>query len=174
MGDYATDSVGGAGQGTGPSGGSALVCLTPAGQQYLGQTRPWLRFMSIVAFAMAGLMVIVGVVMLLVGVFGGLASRNAGIAGPMNGLFGLLVGALYIGMAPLYVLPGLYLARYASALRLLEANASAATFEDALKHQRAFWRFVGILTAVGLTIAVVIFGLAFGLGLAAALLAGRS
>jgi hypothetical protein len=43
----------------GATGGSdGVVSLTPLAQQYLRQTRPWVRFMSIVTFVMAGLMVL--------------------------------------------------------------------------------------------------------------------
>jgi len=49
---------------------TVTVGLTPLAQHYLDQTRPWVRFMSIMTFASAGLMLLAGLMMLLVGVFG--------------------------------------------------------------------------------------------------------
>jgi hypothetical protein len=54
---------------------TVTVGLTPLAQQYLDQTRPWVRFMSIMTFASAGLMLLAALMMLLVGVFG-VASRG--------------------------------------------------------------------------------------------------
>lgn len=157
------------------AGGAVRASLTPLAQQYLDQTRPWVRFMSVITFVSAGLMVVVGLAMLVISVFGGLAAGNgegAGVLGTAIG--GALVALFYVGLACLYVVPGLYLSRYASAIKQLNVDSTAAGLEEALKHQKSFWRFVGILAVIGLVVAVVVLGLAFVAGVIAAAMAGRS
>jgi ABC-type uncharacterized transport system permease subunit len=73
-----------------------------------------------------------------------------------------------------YVAPGVYLFRFASAIRDLKANSNAVALEDTLKHQRSFWRYVGILMAVTMVLAVIVFVLAIALGALAAVMAARS
>jgi hypothetical protein len=150
------------------------ICLTSVAQQYLNQTRPWARFMSIVMFVFAGLMVLAGLAMFLAGLAGGLASHASqgdGRFGPMMApLAGIPVGLLYIIMAILYIAPGVFLARYASAIASLEMERSAAALENALKQQKSFWRFVGIMTVIGLVLTV----LAIVIGIIFAVLAASS
>lgn len=176
MGEYPTDAVPGAESSVGATDGSAVVVgLTPLAQQYLDQTRPWVRFMSIVIFVMSGLMVLMGIGMLLVSMFGGFALRDTGASGVLgSAMVGGLLALLYVALACLYVVPGMHLARYASAIKLLKTNCDTGLLEDALKHQKSFWRFVGILTAIGLALAVVGMILAVGVGVFAATMAARS
>jgi hypothetical protein len=152
-----------------------MAALTPLAQQYLNQTRPWVRFMSIVIFVMSGLMVLMGLVMLLIGIFGGLAASNTGGLGPLGSAIGMgMMALLYLALACVYIAPGVYLSRYANAIQHLKANGTAGALEDALKHQKSFWRFVGILTAVGLVVGVVAVGLAIMAGVIGAMMAARS
>jgi len=103
-------------------GGSVIASLTPLAQQYLDQTRPWVRFTSVMVFVSTGLMVVLGLVMLLVSIFGGLA------AGSREGL-GVLGSAVGGGLVALF-----YLALSASAHttcsvrtnRVCAANAGVA------------------------------------------------
>ncbi len=154
---------------------SSMAGLTPLAQQYLDQTRPWVRFISIMTFVSAGFMLLLGGGMLAFSVFGGLAARNRGEFGALGGAIGAGVMSLvYLVMAFVYVAPGVYLFRYASAIRHLKANSNAAALEDTLKHQKSFWRYVGILMAVAVVVAVVAIGLAVAVGALAAMMAARS
>ena len=175
MSEYPTVRVPGADSGSGATeGGPVIASLTPLAQQYLDQTRPWVRFMSVMIFVGAGLMVLVGISMLLVVVLGGFRAMGDGGPGPLGSAAGFGVMALvYVLLAFVYVAPGAYLARYASAIKRLKANSTAGGLEDALKHQKSFWRFVGILTAISLVVAVVAVGLAIVVGVIAAMMAAR-
>jgi hypothetical protein len=156
-------------------GGSVIASLTPLAQQYLDQTRPWVRFMSVMVFVSTGLMVVLGLVMLLVSIFGGLAAgsrEELGVLGSAVG--GGLVALCYLALACLYIAPGLYLSRYATAIRRLKANSTAGGLEDALKHQKSFWRFAGIVTAIGIVVAVVVVGLGIVAAVIGAMMAARS
>lgn len=176
MSEYLADHVPGTDSSSGAtSGGPVMASLTPLAQQYLDQTRPWVRFMSIAIFVMAGLMVLLGLVMLLVGIFGGLRVTNTGGLGAVgSAIGGGVMALLYLALAAVYIAPGLYLSRYATAIQRLKANYTAGGLEDALKHQKSFWRFVGILTATGLVVGVVAVGLAIVAGVIGAMMAARS
>ncbi len=153
---------------------SAAASLTPLGQHYLDQTRPWVRFMSVVTFVSAGFMALVGLVIFLASIFGGLASRETGGLGPLvSAIGGGLMALLYLALACVYIAPGMFLWRYASAIQSLKASATAARLEDALKHQRSFWRFVGILTVVAVVVCVLGVGLAILIGALGAMMAAR-
>ena len=176
MTEYPADHVPGTEPGIGATGGGPdIASLTPLAQQYLDQTRPWVRFMSVVTFAGAGLMVLVGLVMLVVGLFSGLGGTNSGGLGPLGGAIGGgILALLYLALACVYVAPGLCLWRYADAIQRLKADSTTSGLEDALKHQKSFWRFVGIATAVGLVVGVIAVGLAITAGVIGALMAARS
>ena len=153
---------------------AVMVGLTPLAQQYLDETRPWVRFISIMTFVMAGLMLLLGVVMVSVAVFGGLVARNRGTLGVLGSAIGGGVMALvYLALACVYIAPGVYLSRYAAAIKLLRANCNPGGLEDALKHQKSFWRFVGILTVISLAVGVAGVCLVIVAGVMAAVMAAR-
>ena len=126
------------------------VFLTSAARQYLNQTRPWAWFMSIVIFISSGLMFLGGIVMFFVGLMGG-GGMLPGMPAPTV-INMVTVGLVYFLLAGFYIPPGIFLARYAGSIRFLEVNRSAKTLEDALKHQKSFWRYVGIMTIIGLIV----------------------
>jgi hypothetical protein len=172
MSEYPAEPPFATGSGSGETGAATL---TPRARQYLDQTRPWVRFMSIMTFVCAGLMVVLALVMLVVGMVGGLAGGDHGGLGRLGGAIGGgLVALLYLSLACVYIAPGLYLSRYAGAIRLLQTNCSAAVLEDALKHQKSFWRFIGILTIIGIVVGVIVMGLAVVAGVIGAMMATRA
>jgi len=135
------------------------VCLTSTAQQYLNQTRPWVWFMSIILFISSGLMFLGGLVMFLVGLMG---SGGMPPGMPVPTVINLItVGLVYFCTAGFYIPPGIFLARYAGSIRSLEKNRSAETLEDTLKHQKSFWRYVGIMTIIALIVTVlfIVFGI---------------
>ena len=85
-----------------------------------------------------------------------------------------MLALFYVALAGVYIAPGLYLSRYANAIKRLKADSTAAGLEETLKHQKSFWRFIGILTAIGLVVAVVAVGLAVVVGVIAAVAGARS
>ena len=152
-----------------------MVGLTPRAQQYLDETRPWVRFIAILTFVMAGFMLLGGLGLLAFTVLGGLAAGDRAGFGALGGAVGGgLLASMYVVMALVYLAPGTYLFRYASAIARLRATASGGALEDALKHQKSFWRFVGILMVISFVLAIV--GMVVGVVVAviAAVMAARS
>ena len=138
-----------------PTGGMSRPQLSDLAQHYLDQTRPWVRFLSIMAFIGTALMILASL-----GMMAAVLSRSLGLgrSSPLGGAEIVALGILYIAMACLYIAPGIFLFRYAGAIKTLKAASTSDALENALKHQKSFWRYVGILSAIalGLTVLAVV------------------
>jgi hypothetical protein len=114
----------------------------PAGvADILRRTQPWVRLMAVMLFISVGIMVLSG---LTAGAFG-LFSGEPGMAALM---------IVYPLLGLLYLVPGIHLTRYASHIGGYLGNPQNAQLELALEAQRAFWKFVGILTIVALVLSL--------------------
>jgi hypothetical protein len=122
----------------------------------LHRTRPWVRFLSIIGFITAGLMIVLG---LAAGAFGAAAGNTEMIV--------LLF--LYPLMGVLYIYPSICLLRYANSIRSYQTTPTGQNLEAALDAQRSFWKFAGILTVVSICAMILLFVLAIVLGVAAGL-----
>jgi hypothetical protein len=131
------------------------VVLTADAQLYLSQTGPWVRLLSIMLFIGAGLLIMTGASLVLMGLAGMDSSMGSLGSSPLpNGVI-VLIGPIYVVMALLiYILPGIFLFRYASAIKAMKSDPSSPALEDALRHQKTFWRYLGITAIVMLGIAV--------------------
>jgi hypothetical protein len=132
--------------------------------QQLAGTKPWVRFISVLTFIGAGLMLILGLVMMLMGSVIANASKNPMFTGGM----GVVVAVIYIVMAA-YIYPGVKLWKYANYIGLLMSSGGVADLEMALSQQRSFWKFVGIILLVFVSLYALIFVGAIVLGGFAAL-----
>ncbi|HEX2223654.1 MAG TPA: DUF5362 family protein [Thermoanaerobaculia bacterium] len=122
---------------------------------YLKDTKPWVRMFSILGFIGSAFAVLAGLLMMVGSSF---------LGEEMSGAVGVGMGLGYILFAVLYIMPSLFLWRYASAIQTLLSSRRTADLDEALKQQKSFWRFIGLLTAVLLVIyalilvGVVVFG----------------
>jgi len=116
----------------------------------LAATRPWVRLVSILLFAGAGLGLLAAVV--------AMAATGQFAGGPPA----LLVGLLQAFSCALYLVPAYFLYKYSGAIGDFLLSGAAAELEVALVCQKSFWKFVGILTLVMTVVAL--------LGIAAAIL----
>ena len=111
-------------------------------------TKPWVLLIGIV-------LIISAIFMLLgtLGIFaaGALSQESMGAeAGVILG-----VGAMYALMSIIYILMGIYLFKYSSAIGRLLQSASVVDMEEALNSQRKFWKIAGVITAVMLVVMVI-------------------
>jgi hypothetical protein len=139
--------------------------VTPLMGQYAAQMRPWVRFMSVLTFLAAAFAMIVGAFFALALTLAGVAAQEA-TGSRFGALGGAVIGVVYILLGVLYIPPGVFLHRTASAIKRMQAGDATSALEDVLKNQKSFWRFVGILSVVGICITV----LAFVVGIGAAVL----
>jgi hypothetical protein len=128
-----------------PATGGTMV--TPRAVEMLRQTVPWVRIMAILMFIGSGLMLLAGAAMFPVG----LAVRGGG--GPPA-----FLGCIYIPFALLYIVPALFLWRYAAHAKAFAITRHEQSLEEALQAQKSFWKFVAItaLVVIGLYILVIL------------------
>jgi magnesium-transporting ATPase (P-type) len=112
--------------------------------QKMRETGPWTRLISVMGFIGMGFMVLMGLMVML-----GSSFIPQGEGAPPIALMGIF----YILLSLVYLFPLLYLFRYSSAVKRLRENSQQA-MEDALSYQKSFWKFVGILTIIGLIFAI--------------------
>jgi len=120
-----------------------LAIITPRTAEMLRQTKPWVRFLSVLGFIGSGFMVLGGGVALV----GAIISHRPQL---------LAFALVYPPMGFLYFVPSFYLHRYASRIGSYLAQGRSAQLDAALEAQKSFWRFVGILTLVILCIYILI------------------
>jgi hypothetical protein len=130
--------------------------VTPAILDSMRQTRPWVLFLGILGFIGAGFMVLGGLGMLVAG---------SAIGGGEMGA----IAIVYIVMAVFYIFPSLYLYRYASSIKMLMSGYGVHALEEALSHQKSFWKLVGICTAVMMVLYFVGFIVLMAVGAAGAM-----
>lgn len=124
--------------------------LTAGMLDALRKTKPWVRLLSILGFLFVVLMALLGIVIAIIGF--------AQESGPLAGEISIVLGLFYVVLGVVYFVPALYLFRYASAIgEALQAPVKAAPVENALRQQKSFWKFAGILTAIGIAVYLVAF-----------------
>jgi hypothetical protein len=86
----------------------------------------------------------------------GLFMMTMGAAlGNMGAMGALGMGLLYLAFSAVYVYPSLTLFRYGRTIGSLLSSGSQTDLESAIGLQRSFWKFVGIVTALGIALYVV-------------------
>lgn len=117
--------------------------LTPGMLEALRKTKPWVRFLAILGFIVSVFLILAGI-----GV-AAFALLTGGEGNPLAGAVGIGLGALYAATAILYIIPSRYLMRCAGAIqRALQSPAKSVPVEEALRYQKSFWKFAGILMLI--------------------------
>ncbi len=137
-----------------PSSAEAVPSLSPAALTALVQTQPWVRLFAILAFLLTGLSLLVLIV-----TTGILATGDK--AKPSGFLMLIPLTALIAG----YIPPAIFLWRYAEGLQHLRRGGGEAALERALKNQKSFWKYVGILACVMAALYALLFLFGFSAGL---------
>lgn len=89
----------------------------------LQQTKPWVRCISVMLF-LCSLSLVLGAITVMVG---GLASES----------FGAVFGVAYIAMALFYIIPGVFLWKYADRIALFVRERSSDALASALEAQKS-------------------------------------
>jgi len=128
------------------SPGQGVVMASERSLELLRQTRPWVRFISVLLLIVGALYAVFGVI----GFVGAMAtsSRNAPYMG------GQMVAVAVVSIV--YLSAAFYLGKYGTKIRDLLNHRRSEDLEAALDAQRSFWRLVGIMMIVGLGLVVVL------------------
>ncbi|MFB3903390.1 MAG: DUF4339 domain-containing protein [Acidobacteriota bacterium] len=136
----------------------AFADVSEATLGILRKTRPWVRLLGILAIIGCVLMILSG----LAGLAMGIMTSGGGLAGMGVGAAALLV--YVIGAAFIFPI-GLFLNRFARSIGALQSSRRSEDLERALLAQKSYWKYVGILSLVGIvlsvlaTLGMLIFGL---------------
>lgn len=126
----------------------------------LARTKGWVRFIGVLGLIGAGFMLLGGIAMLAgAGAMGKVMEAQPGLKGPGNGVF-LAIGFGYLVFGLLFFYPSLKLNSYASAIARLIFTGRGADLEDAIEHQRAYWKYIGVLMVLMVLFMVAMIGLA--------------
>jgi hypothetical protein len=113
----------------------------------LRQTRPWVRFLSVLGL-IASLFFLIGTGAVAVTMFSGGAPPG----------FPPFVFLIYIPMALLALMSATYLFRYASRINGLLRDPRPVKLEAALQAQKSFWKLAGIVGLLFLVLYVALIG----------------
>ncbi len=116
----------------------------------LNATRPWVKFLAILGFIGIGLMILLGLIMTFA--FSIIPTK------PGMPQFGPAIGIIYLIFAGIYLMPCLFLYRYSKAIAAIPLTGQSA-LEEALKNQKSFWKFMGVVALVIVSVEVVLIGL---------------
>ena len=129
--------------------------ITSEAKEFLREIAKWASFLSIVGFVMIGLLVLVaffaGSLMSSIGSMGG---GEMGAAGAIGGTF---ITVMYLLIALLYFFPIFYLYKFASNLKGALAQDNSEVLSTSLGYLKSHYKFLGILTIIGLAIYALIF-----------------
>jgi hypothetical protein len=120
----------------------------------LTATRPWVRLCSILGFISTFFMIIAGVG-LMVGSTAMSGQAASGMPFPLSA-----VGFFYLIIGLFYLMPSIYLFKYASAIRAAEASHAMQDITAAMTFQKSFWKFVGIVALIMMVIMLIGIGAA--------------
>ena len=135
-----------------PASSSSAATTSPSPVAvHLQRTQPWVRFLAIMGFIIAGFMVLTG---LAVGAIGA-ATGNYQTLGIM---------VLYPIMGVVYVFPSIFLLRFADRIKTFVASGQEQDLAGALDAQRSFWKFAGVLTIVSIVMSLLFVAIALMIG----------
>lgn len=136
------------------------IVVSESALGYLNATRPWVKFLAILGFIGIAFMILLAVIMIF-----GFAVIPARPGAP-GFAFGAGFGFLYLLFAALYFMPCLFLYRYGKAIAAIPTMGQGA-LEEALKSQKSFWKFMGMVAAIVVSIEVILILIVFLIGLVA-------
>lgn len=110
---------------------------------YLNETQKWTKFLAILGFIFMGLIVLLGFsIGTLISTFGG-----DSITTPFPSIF---IGFLYLVIAAIYFFPILYLFKFSRFAKKAITGNDTNNLNQAFKNLNSHYRFIGILTIIGL------------------------
>jgi hypothetical protein len=103
----------------------------------LSQTKPWVRFLSVLWFLLFGIMILA-----FVGI--ALAATPNGAGGPP-----VLVSVMFLPFGLIFLLiPALLLWNYASRIAMFLVSQNPQSLAAAVGAQKSFWKYLGVVSAI--------------------------
>ncbi len=112
----------------------------PVVVEHLRRTRPWVKFCSLAGYITSGFLILIAVFTL------------RGMLDKYSLPTLILLGSFYLILAILFLIPSLWLSRYEKSITRLDVSNRLEDLEQAIAHQRAFWRQMAIMILLILVI----------------------
>lgn len=125
----------------------------------LTETARWGKFLAIVGFVSCGLIVIMAFVIGAIfssSLFSNLPRYSNGIgSNPFGFLGGAMIGGIYTILAAVYFFPCLYLYKFSVRMKAALSTSDQVKLNQSLKAQKYLFRYVGIVTIIGVALAAI-------------------
>lgn len=122
--------------------------VTPTAVAHLQKTKPWVQFLAILLFIMAGLMILGGALTAVGGGIGAMATGGENAAFAAGTMVGVAIFYALLGL--LYLYPAIKMWKYGNRIADLVTSRRAADLEAALNEQRVVWKFWGVITIISI------------------------
>lgn len=129
---------------------------------YLKAASPWIKFMGIISFIGAGIMILNAIGILFLSSFLFPFIRNV-ILNQLSSFsfllrsFNAALGVVYLAMGIIYIFPAKYLYGFSSKINLFLKTKDEHAMEHALANNASFWKFNGILVIISLAFVPLMF-----------------
>jgi len=132
------------------------LTIDSATKTNLLETAKWARFLAIVGFVFLGLMVVGGIFAFtaMAGTFGSTESSFSGLL--LSG-FGAGMAVFYVLIAFMWFFPLLFLLRFANRMRMAVQGNDQQALSVAAQNLKVFFRYIGIITIVVLSLYALFF-----------------
>jgi hypothetical protein len=137
--------------------------IVPEGEKYtasmvesLKQMRPWVLFQAILGIVGCGFLFIAGLIMLLTGAMIGATSSAYGLE--ELGLGGIIwmLAIVYLLLPGALVAPIVFMFRFYNSVSQLLKTGKTEHMENALRSQKSYWKYTGIMVIVGICAGILI------------------
>ncbi len=134
------------------------LILTQNSIYFLRNTSPWMKFVSLAGIMMC--LILVGFAIIIIQA--PVEATNPYLAKLGSGLKNF-VAVIDIFIAIILIFPCIYLLRYSNRIKKFIKTNNSIAFEKALSMQRKFWKYIGILTIIYVSIfGITIIGMSAG------------
>lgn len=122
----------------------------------LRRTKSWVRLISVLGFISVAMMLLAAFALMV-----GVSALSQDISG--IGVGAAFLGVFYLIFSFIYLYPLIRLTQFANSISRLVASQTSIDLETTLNHQRAFWKYCGVLALImlilfSMNIVLAIFG----------------
>ena len=121
------------------------ITLSSEAKGFIFEAGRWAQFLAILGFVGAGLLVLIGIVMMAMGGFMGDAFSELGFPPALLGVF-------YIALAVIYIFPSLYLYQFATKAKAALQRSNTSLLTESLGALKSTFKFYGIMAIVFISI----------------------
>jgi hypothetical protein len=115
------------------------LAVSPKAMAFLSETSGWGKFLAIVGFCFAGLIVILGFSLGAIFSSMGMDQQN-----PFSGY----IGVIYSALGVLYFFPSYYLYKFSSQLKIALKTKDDESLAVAFENLKSLYKFMGIFTII--------------------------